>query len=118
MKYLMTQEEFEQLIGRAEVPAGVVAPRFTVIWFSATWCGPCRRVDGDRLERELPEVNWLKCDVDQNSYTPGFCGVKGIPAFIIVADKKVVGSLQNSDTEKILQWVQARFEIWKEDLSA
>jgi thioredoxin 1 len=110
MKYLMSQEEFEQLIGRAPVPEGTVIPNFTVIYFTATWCGACRRLDMDLLQEELPEVNWLKCDIDQNSYTPGFCGIKSIPTFAVIIDKKFTDMLTSSDTRTVYAWVKRHLD--------
>jgi len=108
MKYLMTQEEFEQLIGRQEIPPDVVLPPFTVIYFTANWCSACRRLDIPALEAALPEVNWLKCDVDQNNYTPGYCGVRSIPTFLIVKDKKIVDTLSSTSNEYVEKWIRAR----------
>ena len=42
MNYLETQEEFEQLIGK--LPSSIPLAPLTVIWFSAEWCGPCKRI--------------------------------------------------------------------------
>lgn len=110
MRYLMTQEEFEQLIGRQPVPEGTVLPHFTVVYFTATWCGACRALDMDAIVQATPQVNWLKCDVDQNNYTPGFCGVRSIPTFLAIADGKVVGQLSNNNTQKVVAWVQTLVE--------
>jgi len=107
MKYLMTQEEFEQLIGVQPVPDGTPVPAFTVIYFTATWCGACRRLNMPALEEVLPEVNWLKCDVDQNNYTPGYCGVRSIPAFVAIKNKKVLGSFQSTSNEKVEEWIRS-----------
>jgi len=111
----MSQEEFEQLIGRQPLPEGETLPPFTVIYFTATWCGACRRLNMPELEEAFPEVNWLKCDVDQNNYTPGYCGVRSIPTFIAVADKKILGKLQSSSTDDILRWATILYSVWKED---
>ena len=105
MKYLMSQEEFEKLIGRQPLPEGETLPPFTVIYFTATWCGACRRLNMPELEEAFPEVNWLKCDVDQNNYTPGYCGVKSIPAFLIVKDKAVLGPFTSSSNDKVKEWI-------------
>jgi len=104
MEHLVNQELFETFLGLQ--PSEKPVPGFVVIWFSARWCGPCRRVNETMLLEELPEVKWYKCDVDENSYTPGFCNVKSIPSFVAVADKKVIGSLQTSDTLQIIEWVK------------
>jgi len=109
MKYLMNQEEFEQLTGLQPLPVGTSLPAFTVIYFTATWCGACRRLDLPALEAALPDVNWLKCDVDQNNYTPGFCGVRSIPSFLIVKNKKVIASLQATTNDKVEEWVRSHF---------
>jgi thioredoxin 1 len=107
MKYLMTQEEFEQLIGLQPVPEGTIIPAFTVIYFTATWCGACQRLNLPALEEALPEVNWLKCDVDQNNYTPGYCKIYSIPTFLIVKNKKVVDTLKSTSNEKVEEWVRS-----------
>lgn len=110
MKHLKTQEEFEALIGRAKDANGdpISAPAGdSVIYFTASWCGACRRLDLNRLLVALPKVNWYKVDVDENTYTPGFCGVRAIPSFLFIKDGKVVGStLQSNDTMKVLAWIQ------------
>jgi thioredoxin 1 len=107
MKYLMTQEEFEQLTGVQPVPEGTTVPPLSVIYFTATWCGACRRLNMPALEAALPEVNWLKCDVDQNNYTGGYCGVRSIPSFIIVKNKKVSEIFQSTSNDAVEKWIRA-----------
>jgi thioredoxin 1 len=108
MKYLMTQEEFEQLTGVQPVPEGTTVPPFSVIYFTAVWCGACRRLDMPALEAALPEVNWLKCDVDQNNYTGGYCGVRSIPSFIIVKNKKVSEIFQSTSNDAVEKWIRSQ----------
>lgn len=106
MKYLMTQEEFEVLIGRGEETVdSQTLPESTVVYFTATWCGPCKSVRTDELEKGLPNVQWLKCDVDQNDYTPGYCQVRSIPTFLVIKNKQVLGKFSSTDTETILKHV-------------
>ena len=104
----MTQEEFEQLTGVQPVPEGTTVPPFSVIYFTATWCGACRRLDMPALEAALPEVNWLKCDVDQNNYTGGYCGVRSIPSFIIVKNKKVSEIFQSTSNDAVEKWIRSQ----------
>lgn len=111
MKYLMNQEEFEQLIGRGEpLPPDATLPYFTVVYFTANWCGACKRLDMATLESSTPEVNWLKCDVDVNNYTAGFCGIRSIPTFLAIIDKKIVGQLSSSSTEQVYDWIQEKLQ--------
>ena len=108
----MNQEEFEKLIGKQPVLAGEVLPAFTVIYFTANWCGACKRLDMNILESMNDGIHWLKCDVDQNNYTPGYCQVRSIPTFLIVADKKVVGTLTSNQTHQVAAWVSTHYEDW------
>lgn len=104
MKLLTDQSEMEILIGRnPEIPAPAGA---TMIYFTASWCGACRRLNMDILEGSLGAVNWLKCDVDANNYTPGFCGVRAIPAFLLIRGGKILGSFQSSNTMEVVNWAQ------------
>lgn len=108
MKYLETQEQFEMLIGR--IPSEEPIPSSVIIQFSAVWCGPCRRLDMDRImSSTAKQITWLKCDVDMNSYTAGFCGIRSIPSFLAIQDKKIIGQAQLSDTDKVIAWANTLF---------
>lgn len=106
MKFLETQEQLETLLGKnPDVPAPTGAH---VIYFTAKWCGACRALDMDALEAAFPQVTWLKCDVDQNSYSPGYCGVSAIPAFMLIRDGKAVGPLfQHNKNANVAAWLNA-----------
>lgn len=80
----------------------------TLVYFTASWCGACRRLDWDFLLEEFPTLKILKCDIDQNKYTPGFCGVRSIPNFLwIPKEGGTVGPFQSSDTAKVATWIQS-----------
>ena len=102
----MSQVQLEEMLGlqQPEDPTTVI-PSFAVIYFTASWCGACRALDLDRLQRLVPEPAWFKCDVDQNQYSPGFCNVRSIPTFVVIKDKKVVGTLQSNNTDKVAAWI-------------
>jgi thioredoxin 1 len=111
MRYLMKQEHFEKMIGRAPLEAGEVIPRYIVVYFTATWCGPCRSVRTAELEAALPMVTWLKCDIDQNDYTAGYCGVRSIPTFLVIKDSKIVGKFSATATDMIVGQVQGLLDV-------
>jgi thioredoxin-like negative regulator of GroEL len=97
------QEFFEQLIGRREPEQPL--PSLSVIYFTAKWCGACKRLDLTSLMNAFPSIVWFKCDIDENEYTPGFCGVRSIPTFLVIQNKKIMGTLGDSRTEKVQQWI-------------
>ena len=102
----MKQSNFEKMIGRAPLDDGDSIPRFIVVYFTATWCGPCRSVRPAELEAALTMVTWLKCDIEKNDYTAGYCGVRSIPTFLVIKDMKIMGKFSSTDTEAILGQVQ------------
>ena len=105
MTPLLRQETFEQLIGR--VPSDEPVPSFVVVYFTATWCGACKRLDLQKIMQTAPTAVWFKCDIDENDYTAGFCGIRSIPTFLVIKDQKVLGSMVDSRTEKVVDWLKS-----------
>ena len=101
---LQTHEQFEMMWNPSIEQQ---KPNYPILLnFSASWCGPCKRVDWNMICEEFPTLQIYKCDIDENSYTPGFCGVKSIPSFAILkGPKQIVGPEQMSDTAKICSWI-------------
>ena len=104
MKYLENQEQFEILIGRRDVDYFI--PDLSVIWFSAEWCGPCKKINIDSLMDNY-KANWLKCDIDRNDYTAGYCNIRSIPTFLVVYKKQILDIKSSSSTGEILAWLES-----------
>lgn len=104
MKYLLTQNEFEMLIGKKEATEHLVD--LSVVYFTATWCGACTRLNLPEIELAF-KAEWLKCDIDKNDYTAGYCGIRSIPTFLVVYKKKIVGTLSSSNTKEVISWLQS-----------
>lgn len=76
--------------------------------FSATWCGPCQRMNPivHRLEREGLPVRQV--DVDRNKSLAQRYGVTNIPAFVLVVNGKAVDRVVGVTTESRLRSMIAR----------
>jgi thioredoxin 1 len=108
---------FEHLYNPANSKGHIVSPGDTVyafepqypilINFTASWCGPCQRIDWGFLLEEFGHrfAAIYKCDIDQNKYTPGYCGVKAIPSWMILKGPKQAETVQISDTAKVASWI-------------
>ena len=97
MTPLLTQEQFEEVYATGQQ---------ALIYFTADWCGACKRIDWEFLMEEFPELPVYLCDIDVNKYTPGFCGVRSIPNFMLVTGpSKAAGPHQSSDTAKVATWI-------------
>ena len=108
MTSLPSQEFFESLIKRA-TNDGQFAP-IVIIRFTATWCGPCKRIDTQALLNLSDQIKWYVCDLDENNYTPGYCGVQTIPCFLAIVNGVPQPLFQSSDTMKVAEWIKGGFK--------
>ena len=105
---LLSQKFFESLIKRA-VDNTKYDP-IVIIRFTATWCGPCKRIDTPTLLNLSSQIKWYVCDLDENEYTPGYAGVKTIPCFLAIVNGVPQPIFQSSDTMKVAEWIKGGFK--------
>lgn len=87
----ITDAEFETEVLKAEQPV--------LVYFWASWCGPCRLVS--------PSVDWaaktygdrlkvIKMEVDPNPATVKQYHIEGVPALLLFQDGEVTQSLEGA----------------------
>ena len=100
MTRLHSQEQFEEML-RSKEPDAVA-----IILFTANWCGPCRGLKLMQIIQTVPNIKWYVCDVDDNDYTPGYCGVRAIPSFLALIRGKPRPIFTDSNTQNVITWVE------------
>ena len=111
MRTFDTQLDFEQYwFDKAEVvkPAGCRAEdKAFFVYFTASWCGPCRRLDLDAIEAaaKASGIPIWKVEQTVNDYTAGYCDVLSLPTFILVKPKDIVSRVSSSATADIVTWM-------------
>jgi thioredoxin 1 len=94
----ITDQEFETEVLKADKPV--------LVYFWATWCGPCRLVS--------PSVNWVaqnysdrlkvtKMEVDPNPATVKQYHVEGVPALLLFKKGEVAKSHEGAIGKQALQ---------------
>ncbi len=76
--------------------------------FSASWCGPCRKMSPivSRLARQGYPIR--KVDIDKNPQLARQYGVREIPAFVLVVRGKEVARIVGMTTERRLKQLMSR----------
>ena len=111
MRTFDTQLEFEEYwFGKAEAikPAGFRASdKAFYVYFSASWCGPCRRLDMDAIEAaaKTSGIPLWKVEQTVNEYTAGFCNVNSLPTFVLFKPKEIVSKISSSATQDVVSWM-------------
>merc|ERR1712167_314548 len=76
VKQLATLEAFDAALKDA-------GDKLVVVDFTATWCGPCQRIAPVfvKLAEEMPEIVFIKVDVDENEEVAAKCNIQCMPTF-------------------------------------
>ncbi|KAJ4848132.1 hypothetical protein Tsubulata_034831 [Turnera subulata] len=85
------------------------ASRLAILYFTATWCGPCRFISPvfTNLAAKYPKVVFLKVDIDEARDVAARYNISSVPTFFFIKNGKeidqVVGADKNGLEKKIEQ---------------
>jgi thiol-disulfide isomerase/thioredoxin len=105
MSIPLSQEQFEAMWWTKDAASHF--HKGFLIYFTAAWCGPCKKLDQAAIEAAAAErgIPYFKCDETVNKYTSGYCGVRSFPTFHFCRPKTLVGACTSSDTAEVLAWL-------------
>lgn len=87
-----SQEQFDAIIAKNE---------FSVMMFSAPWCGDCKNVEvylDETIEEFENQATFYYVDYDKFNELFQQYGVSGIPNFLIFKNQELVGQIGNGKT--------------------
>lgn len=83
------------------------ANQLVVIDFSATWCGPCKMIAPlfASLSDSMPDVVFIKIDVDDNPDTAAKYSVSAMPTFLFIKGGSVVDRLMGANPARLQELI-------------
>lgn len=104
LKELKTREEFNKALKDA-------GEKLVVVDFFASWCTPCVRIVP--YVRELAETYtnavFYKVNVDENTETSEYYGIKAMPTFILYKSGFKIERLQGADQEGLKALIEQHY---------
>jgi thioredoxin len=79
-----------------------------IIDFTATWCGPCKRIAPlfEKLKEENKEIQFHKVDVDEDTETTKHFEIESMPTFVAVMDGKEVERFSGASESKLKEMLE------------
>ncbi|KAL4584257.1 hypothetical protein LXL04_008853 [Taraxacum kok-saghyz] len=82
--------------------------KLVVVDFTATWCGPCRMIAPifADLAKKMPNVVFLKVDVDELESVAQEYSVEAMPTFLFLKDGEIVHKVVGAKKDEIVSSVE------------
>ncbi|KAJ9674820.1 hypothetical protein PVL29_024007 [Vitis rotundifolia] len=84
---------------------GIESKKLVVVDFTASWCGPCRVISPflAELAKKMPNVIFLKVDVDELETVAKEWEVEAMPTFLFLKEGNVVDKIVGAKREELVQ---------------
>ncbi|KAI4352101.1 hypothetical protein L6164_006386 [Bauhinia variegata] len=86
-----------------KLSAASTTSRLTILYFTATWCGPCRVISPvfTSLAEKYPKIVFLKVDIDEGRDVAARYNISSVPTFFFLKNGKEVDSMAGADKSSL-----------------
>ena len=98
-----------EIADEAAYDDAVASKGLCVVYFTATWCGPCQVIKPvyEQLAEDHPSSTFVKVDVDEWPDIAAGAEVRAMPTFHFLVDGKLADKLVGADPKKLLEYITA-----------
>ena len=89
-----------------------ISDKYILMYFTATWCGPCKRIS-PIINEKFTKINNLqiyKVDIDENENLCDKYNIKSVPTFILILNKDIKMTFNGSDSVQLLKNIKDIFD--------
>ncbi|KDP32674.1 hypothetical protein JCGZ_13672 [Jatropha curcas] len=88
-----------------QLQKGNESKKLVVVDFTASWCGPCRFISPllAELAKKLPNVIFLKVDVDELQTVAQDWAVEAMPTFIFLKEGNILDKMLGANKDELQQ---------------
>jgi thioredoxin 1 len=87
-----------------------VCPDLIICYFTATWCGPCKKISPDitNIGENNDHLRVIKIDVDECEEISGFCQIDCMPTFKFYRNNNIepIHSFSGADTDELINTIK------------
>jgi len=96
LKNLKNIEEWEKIYNNENI---------LVVYFTATWCGPCKKIYPcvENLVSKYNAISFVKVDVDKNEELVTSMGISCMPTFLFFKNKEIKFRLEGVNENKLIE---------------
>ena len=97
----------EQIGGFDHFKNCIDSDKYILLFFTASWCGPCKRIYpqleelAGKLNRDLIQIYKIQIDDDNNDKICQIFKVESVPSFYLLKNKECINTLKGADINGI-----------------
>ncbi|CAH9088701.1 unnamed protein product [Cuscuta epithymum] len=90
-----------------QLEKGKDSQKLIVVDFTASWCGPCRFIAPflAELAKKLPDVTFLKVDVDELKEVAKDWAIEAMPTFMFMKEGSIVDKVVGAKKDDLQQTI-------------
>ena len=107
----MNNEEIDEVSGD-ECFKILDKSQYIIFYFTASWCGPCKRVYPDllKIKKQIDpnDILIFKIDIDNdndNDEICSKCSIRSVPSFLLFKDRTFIDRVDGADSQKVVDMI-------------